>query len=279
MYGTTIVERYDASLRGIVAELLWLVSVREDPAYAVSRRRLIISTLGGYAHSNNRALHRDIYAMIQPFGNTSITHLSGNLVSNLLNTLNAKEPGTNVYSQRLFLRSLICDISALPPDEMAFVDQESISDLTCQNGGATAIKEGTRVVVHGHPAEQDMGDVHVHVSPTELLQAPMREDSDSFTGGYPLSEATPQDEPKPEDLIVASFRAGDFELLRETHEPEVLISALSLSIAVMRLLLTSEDSATSNTNAAKGNSVDDFSRNGALSHSEDGAAGIGEAVV
>jgi hypothetical protein len=279
MYGTTIVERYDASLRGIVAELLWLVSVRADPASSVSRRRLIIQTLSGYAHSNELARHRDIYDMILHFGNTSITHLSGNLVSNLLDTLNAKEPGMNVYSQRLILRSLIRDISAYPPDEMAFVDQESISDLTCQNGGATAIKEETRVVVHGHPAEQDMSAVHVQVSPAELIQAPMREDSDSFTGGYPLSQATPQDEPKPEDLIVASFRAGDFELLRETHEPEVLISALSSSIAVMRLLLTSEDSATSNTNVAKGNSVDDFSQNEAHLHSEDGAADLDGAVV
>jgi hypothetical protein len=278
MYGTTIVERYDASLRGIVAELLWLVSVREDPAYAVSRRRLIISTLGGYAHSNNRALHRDIYAMIQPFGNTSITHLSGNLVSNLLNTLNAKEPEMNVYSQRLILRSLIHDISAHPPEETSIADQESLSDLTCQNGGATALDEETRVVVHGHPAEQDFVAVQIQAGPA-LFQAPMREDSDSFTGGFPLSEASPQDEPKPEDLIVASFRAGDFELLRETHEPEVLISALSSSIAVMRLLLTSEESATSNTNAAKGNSVDDFSQNEAHVHSEDGAAGLGGAVV
>jgi hypothetical protein len=278
MYGQRVAGRYDASLLGIVAEFLWLVSAREDPASSVSRRRFIIRWLGSYTSSNNPALHEDIYDMILHFGITSATLLSGNLVSNLLNTLNAKEPGKNFFTHRPILDSLIRDISAYPPEETSFVDQESLSDLTCQNGGATALDEETRVVVHGHPAEQDMSAVHVHVSPA-LLQAHLREDSDSFTGGFPLSEATPQDEPKPEDLIVASFRAGDFELLRETHEPEVLISALSSCIAVMRLLLTSEDSATSKTNAAKGNSVDDFSQKGGHLHSEDGAAGLGGAVV
>jgi hypothetical protein len=184
-----------------------------------------------------------------------------------------KETGTNVFTQRSILISLIHDLLAFPPEETASVDQEILSDLTCQNGGTTALSEETRSMVRDHPVVHYFAAMQIQGSPP-LQQAGLREDIDSFAGGYPLSEATPQDQPKPEDQIVASFRAGNFQILRTTHEPEVLISALSSSIAVMRSLLTTDHSSTANTEAAFRNSQ---STAHAGAHSEDEAAGISRA--
>jgi hypothetical protein len=61
MYGQAMVERYDASLRGIVAELLWLVSVRQDPSSVVDRRFFIINILSGYAHYKQPVRHEEIF--------------------------------------------------------------------------------------------------------------------------------------------------------------------------------------------------------------------------
>jgi hypothetical protein len=185
--GQPVVERYDAILRGIVAELLWLVSEQGDPSSAVNCRRQIIRTLCGYAGSSAPVLHMDIYGMIKLFGTASITHLSGNLISNLLKALNAKEPGTNIFTHRPILRLLIHDILTLPPEEAASADGEHSSDMTSQKARIPALQEKNRDVVHGNPAKQDFSAASNIQGRPALQQAPIQE-----SGGYPLSGATPK---------------------------------------------------------------------------------------
>jgi hypothetical protein len=236
-----------------------LASVRTRRSLlSLFRRRNLMYLVLGYTLFNGPVLHMDIDGMIKLFGFASITHLTGNLVSNLLKALNAKEPGANVFTHRPTLRLLIHDILKRPPEEAASADEETSSDSTGQSAGVSALQGKTRDVVHGNPAEQNFSAaLHIQGSPA-LQQATIQE-----TGSLPLSKTTPK-APR-NDPIVASFLAGDYELLRATYEPEVLISALSSSLAVILLLLTIDDSAKLNTNVSHLNShsTEDFSQAGA----------------
>jgi hypothetical protein len=232
LYGQGAVEQCDAWLCGILAELLWLSSVQGDPTVAVFRRRFVIRLIASYANSSDTILYHDICAIIQFFVSTS--QLLGNLATKLFNTLNAKEPETDVFTHRSSLCLLIRDILDLPPEEISSADKEGLSDLLGRNGGVTELPKNDRDVVHGNPTEQEFAAaVQIQGSPA-LQQASIQE-----TGGYSLPEVTPQDAPQ-QDLVVASFLAGKFEMLRATHDPEVLVSALTSSVTVMRSLLSLE---------------------------------------
>ena len=270
----------DIGLRRIVAELLWLVSVgTEDPGAAALRRRFVLGGLSAMAELDaTKPILRDaFYPLMLGFGaaSASVTYLTGDFVSTLLDdTLNAWDPNTNSFLRRGNLRSLIRELLSNPPSELVSAAQtENLSDLTCQNEGITADTENVRGMVHGQPAQLDIAGLHLQRG--TAVQVPLGEDS--FAGGLHLSAGTPEDQPMPSDAIIARFRAGDFNVLTTTQQPERVIAALSSSIQVMRSLLSTSDiSAEPDSNETQGNSEDDFSNvkpKAQEGHSEGGKAG------
>ena len=82
-------------------------------------------------------------------------------------------------------------------------------------------------------ARPDVG--RMNVEGAEMPPAAVNDDS--LAGGLAISEDTPQDGARPEDIIVAEFRAGNYSQLEQAYQPDAVIAALSSSLAVMRSLL------------------------------------------
>jgi hypothetical protein len=267
-------DRYDDDvLRGVVVELLWLVSVRaENPAAAVERRQHVLDGLyGRIMRAGDGPMQRAaIYGLISIFGNQPLVYLSGSLVSRLLGVLNARNPNTNSFTARRKLLSLIRDIiSANPPPStfLASSDHENMSDLTCNHGGVTADAGNTRGLGGGHSVQMSLAGLHLQEGGSTAPAPAVGTDS-SFAGGLPLSDETSHQEdqqqtmPTDKDEIIARFRGGDFETLEAQVTPERVIAALSSGIQIIRSLLahTGDTGTDLDSNRPRGHSKDDFSQ-------------------
>lgn len=235
------IDGYERSLLRIVAELMWLVSVRTDDAgRAAVRRRRTVKLLRAFTTDEQEPVTcDDVNAVMLRFGSTaSIVYLTGDFVSLLVNTLNYADPGTNTLVQRRNLHSLICDLLSEPPAEAAIAkrDDQDWSDLTCQDEGVTADAANTRTMVRTQPMPSNAPDLS-RLSLQESTAARVPPDEDSGAAGLHISKATPQDQPTLSDVIVTNFRSGNFQDLQNTQTPDAVIDALSSSVSVMRSLL------------------------------------------
>ena len=228
-------EAENAHLRRLVAELLYLVSVQDSPDRDISNRRNALRGLRGIFQDYPDALipHNEIYYIVQRQRTRAVVFLTGNFATQLLTMVNTRDATTGAFSQRDRLARLILDITASRRTMVASAGQEDLSDLMCHHDGPTA--QNARRLAHALP---DLSTMNVSVASMPHAAGAGDKNDDDFAGGLALSAGTSQDTPPTEaDVIVAKFRAGNYSNLQEANRAEVVIAALSSSLAVMRSLL------------------------------------------
>lgn len=217
----------------LVATLLWLVSVWTPPERGASNRRAVMHMFHGMLLArifNTQFCCKAIYDLLGQFENPALIQKTGTFVTQLWTTFNAQDDRTGAYHQRDRLRRLLFDILANPSSMVTSNNEEELSTLTCHHDGITV--RHPRLLTRARP----------NTGGTTLEAAAMPpaavNDDDSFAGGLAISEEnTPQDGSRPEDIIVAEFRVGNYAPLEQAHQPDAVIAALSSSLAVMRSLL------------------------------------------